>query len=84
MDANGTGISVEFEPWESAFFVFSPGEVPLHPERDALVPGPVPITGTWRMKLAGHGFETYETKMDTLASWTASPRTRASGSSAAR
>jgi len=80
-DAGGTTLGVEFEPWESAFFVFVPGSVPLAQPVVANrlkrpTPETFPITGTWRMKLTGHGFETLEATPDSLASWTDSPRTR--------
>ena len=78
-DANGTTLALEFEPWESAFFVFAPGVAPARPAKPAAVaslPQPLPIAGTWRMKLEGFGFETFEADATTLASWTDSPRTR--------
>jgi hypothetical protein len=79
-DAGGTTITVEFEPWESAFFLFVPGVTPARPANAAAdkqpPPEPFTVTGMWRMKLAGHGFETFETNVNGLASWTDAPRTR--------
>jgi hypothetical protein len=40
------------------------------------LPVPLPITGEWKMKLEGYGFETLETNLSTLASWTDTERTR--------
>jgi len=79
-DATGTTIAVEFEPWESAFFVFAPGKPPAEPAGVAVSkppqPEPFTITGRWQLKLEGYGFETFETNVSTLASWTDAPRTR--------
>ncbi len=79
--AGATTLRVEFEPWESAFFVFAPGSAPA--ARPPLATAPkrpkpesFPIAGPWRMKLAGYGFETFETNVAVLASWTDLPRTR--------
>ncbi len=75
--ANGTTVAVAFEPWESAFFVFTPGGAPPpRPVPPRLVPAPQGLIGQWAMKLEGHGFETLETSCDTLASWTDSPQMR--------
>ena len=76
----GTSVVVEFEAWESAFFVFWPGE----PLVQAVEPGvqrkPLDkillVSGIWQMRLEGYGFETYETTCEVLASWTDTPRTR--------
>jgi hypothetical protein len=78
-DANGSTLALEFEPWESAFFVFAPGAAPTKPAKPAAVanlPEPLPVTGTWQMKLEGFDFETFETSTTALTSWTDSPRTR--------
>ena len=45
-------------------------------EVNAPLPEPLPITGEWKMKLEGYGFETLETNLSTLASWTDAERTR--------
>ena len=78
-DANGTTISLDFEPWESAFFLFAHDTSPAKPAPVALnapLPEPLPIIGEWKMKLEGYGFETLETNISTLASWTDAERTR--------
>ena len=78
-DAHGTTVAVDFEPWESAFFLFAPGGAADGPAKAAAVarlPEPFAISGTWRMKLAGYGFKTFEADVQELASWTESPRTR--------
>ena len=73
----GTSVALEFEAWESAFFVFWPGEplvqsvAPRKPLDEVLL-----VSGIWQMKLEGYGFETYETTLEVLASWTDTPRTR--------
>ena len=76
-DDGFTKLALEFEPWESAFFVFAPGSSspkPLPPA--ATLPESLPVTGLWQMKLAGYGFDAFETTATALASWTDSPRTR--------
>jgi len=76
MSANGTTIPLEFEPWESAFFVFTPGvKQPMALKVAKKLPEPIAISGDWRMKLEGYGFETFETNTMKLTSWTDSPRT---------
>jgi hypothetical protein len=45
-------------------------------KRDNLLPEPLQVSGNWKMKLEGHGFETFETTRDSLTSWTDQPRTR--------
>lgn len=79
----GTTIPLAFAPWESAFFVFTPGADPAKngpfPYNMTRVDGGEvrrPIDGEWKMKLEGYGFETYETKLAQLASWTDNPRTQ--------
>lgn len=72
-----TAIPIDFAPWESAFFVFdkegleSAAKPPLAAERVVKE-----LNGDWKMRLQGHGFETYEADLAGLASWTDSPRTR--------
>jgi hypothetical protein len=76
-DAKGTTIQLEFEPWESAFFVFTTGaaaRVPLKVKASQHTP--ISVAGEWKMKLEGFGFDTFETNASTLASWTDSPRTK--------
>jgi hypothetical protein len=77
VEANGTTIPLEFEPWESAFFIFTPGVAPSEPlkvaEKQQL---PFPIVGNWKMKLEGYGFDTFETVTNKLTSWTDAPRTK--------
>jgi len=76
-DNNVTKLPLEFEPWESAFFVFAPGMPPLDNVRPAVaLPEPMTIAGLWQMKLEGHGFDTFITNITTLVSWTAASRTR--------
>jgi hypothetical protein len=77
--ANGTTIPLAFEPWESAFYVFTPDAASAKPAplaRSISLPAPLPIAGEWTMKLAGYGFETFETSLSKLASWTDAERTR--------
>jgi len=78
--ADGTCVGLEFEPWESVLLVFGPGvqAPPVSPPEAGIKPLPAPLAvrGTWRMKLEGYEFETYETRCEELASWTDSPRTR--------
>jgi len=75
-DANGTTIPLNFEPWESAFFVFTPGVSTAKPVKDhQKMPVTFPIEGDWKMKLEGYGFDGYETSTKILASWTETPRT---------
>jgi hypothetical protein len=72
-----TTIPLTFEPWESAFFVFTPGFAPSAPVKAAAsLPAALPITGDWKMRLEGHGFDAFETNITRLASWTDAPRTR--------
>ncbi len=76
---DGTTIPLDFDPWESAFFVFSHEPVPARTapvKLTAPMPAPMPIMGEWGMKLEGYGFETWETNINTLASWTDAERTR--------
>jgi hypothetical protein len=76
----GTTMALEFEPWESAFFVFTPDAAPVAPANRVAslgpLPEPLPIGGIWRMTLAGYGFERFETNVSKLASWTDAARTR--------
>jgi len=77
--ANGTTISLEFEPWESAFFIFTHEPAPAKPAPVALnapMPESLPITGEWKLKLEGYGFETLQTNLSTLVSWADAERTR--------
>ncbi len=39
------------------------------------VPPPLAVGGEWKMRLEGHGFETYQSPVRGLASWTENPRT---------
>lgn len=76
-DANGTTVPVEFEPWESAFFVFTPGIIASPPVKiNPELPPPVSISGEWKLKLEGFGFDTFEQNTSLLTSWTDSPRTQ--------
>lgn len=75
--ANGTTIPLKFEPWESAFFIFTPGVVESSPVKAAApVSAPHAITGNWKMKLEGYGFDMFDTNINALTSWTDAPRTR--------
>ena len=78
--AERTIIALDFEPWESAFFVFRPGEMKIAATERAAgpqsLPEPLTIAGKWRMKLEGYGFDTIESTCESLASWTDDPRTR--------
>ncbi len=77
IDKNGTTIPLDFEPWESAFFIFTPGVSKPKTEKVILeLPEPLAISGTWKLTLEGHGFETYNTTVEKLASWTNVPRTK--------
>jgi alpha-L-rhamnosidase len=76
-DANGTTIPLNFEPWESAFFVFTPGVTTAKPVKDyQKMPVSFAIQGDWKMKLEGYGFDAYETSTKILASWSEIPRTQ--------
>ena len=76
-DAKGTTIPLEFEPWESSFFVFTPGITTPPPPKVAVLPQvTIPVAGNWKMKLEGYGFETFETNINLLNSWTDEPRTK--------
>ncbi|MCX6894712.1 MAG: hypothetical protein NTZ16_04265, partial [Verrucomicrobia bacterium] len=76
-DATGTTIPLELEPWESTFLVFTPGvTAPKTAKTPPTLPAPFAISGNWKMKLAGYGFDTFETATAALASWTDAPRTR--------
>ena len=78
--ADCTTLALEFEAWESAFYVFRPGAVVPAPNNPVVarkpLPEPLAVSGIWKMQLKGYGFETFETLCRTLASWTDSPRTR--------
>ena len=78
--ADSTVLKIELEAWESAFFVFQPDspskESPKLVELGKPLPEPLLVSGSWKMKLEGHGFETFETTCDSLTSWTDQPRTR--------
>ncbi|MCX6327405.1 MAG: glycosyl hydrolase [Bacteroidia bacterium] len=77
VDSNGTTIPLDFEPWESAFFIFTPGvNTPTPVKANAKLPEPFPIAGNWNMKLEGYGFDTFETTTNMLTSWTNAPRTQ--------
>jgi len=77
VDAKGTTIPLDFEPWESAFFIFTPGlTIPSPVKAPSKLPMPYPIAGNWKMKLEGYGFEPYETNTNELTSWTDAPRTQ--------
>ena len=75
--SNSTTIPVDFAPWESAFFLFThlPSSAKVAAPTTPL-PAPMLISGQWKMKLEGYGFDTFETTIDSLASWTDSDRTR--------
>ncbi len=79
-DAGGTTMPLAFEPWESAFFVFTADGAPAAVARAAAprapLAAPFAIEGPWRMKLEGYGFETLETSVEALTSWTDAARTR--------
>ena len=77
--ANGTTIPVTFEPWESAFYIFTDEPAPPQVTPTVLtgpLPEPQPIAGTWKMKLAGFGFDTLDTTISQLTDWTKDERTR--------
>jgi hypothetical protein len=75
-DAQGTTLPLDFAPWESAFFVFTPGVTAPKPVAAvASLPAPWPVAGDWRILLAGYGFDSFETTTTNLVSWTDSPRT---------
>lgn len=77
IDKNGTTIPLEFEPWESTFFIFTPGvSKPETLKTSAKLPDPIAITGEWKMKLEGYDFDTYNASIEKLASWTESPSTK--------
>lgn len=77
VDSNGTTIPLDFEPWESAFIIFTPGVTsPSTIKATSKLPMPYPIAGNWKLKLEGYGFDTYETKTNKLTSWTDVPRTK--------
>ena len=44
-------------------------------KKSVKLPEPVLISGAWKMKLEGFGFDTFETNTNKLISWTDSPRT---------
>jgi hypothetical protein len=76
-NANGTTIPIDFEPWESAFFIFTPGVTTPSPViSETKLPELYTIAGNWRMKLEGYGFDTYETNTNKLTSWTDAVRTQ--------
>lgn len=76
-DVNGTILPLEMEPWESVFFLFTPGLTAAEAVKvNSKLPLPFPIAGVWEMKLEGCGFEMFETKLGTLSSWTDASRTR--------
>ena len=76
-EGGGTTIPVAFEPWESAFYVFAPGQLSASAAGAAAPESePFAITGMWQMKLEGYGFESFATNVNVLASWTENPRTR--------
>jgi len=73
---NGTTIPLDFEPWESAFFVFTPGVTKSKTiKASGKLPKPFIISGDWKMILKGYGFDTYKDNISKLASWTDLPRT---------
>jgi len=74
---DGTTIPLKFEPWESAFFIFTPGVLKSEPGRTIeKLPEPIQINGDWNMKLKGYEFDTYNTFIKKLVSWTDSSRTK--------
>lgn len=72
----GTVISCDFAQWESAFFVFLPNGKTSHKEPASTLTTSIPIDGPWNMTLEADGFETVQTRITTLKSWTKTPRTR--------
>lgn len=79
IDTSGTIIPVEFAPWESAFFIFTPGVEKKIIKQARPIPNPpviFPIHGPWKISLEGFGFPAYKTVIDKLSSWTGSERTR--------
>ena len=72
-----TAIEIDFEPWESGFYVFAGENLdsakPPAPSATRIVRK---LDGEWKMKLSGHGFEDFESTVEALESWTESPRTR--------
>ena len=76
IDKNSTTIPLEFEPWESAFFIFTSGVTkPEILKTSVKLPEPFQISGDWKMKLEAYDFDTYNTSIEKLASWTDSPVT---------
>lgn len=74
---NGTTLPLDLEPWESAFFLFTPGLTSSEPVKtNSKLPLPISISGEWKMKLEGYGFDKSEQNTSLLASWTDSPRTQ--------
>jgi len=74
----GTVIPLAFEPWESAFYLFTEGSAPVKPAAAfaGTMPEALAITGNWNMKLEGHDFDTLVTNVSALSSWTDSERSR--------
>nr|HPN84853.1 glycosyl hydrolase [Victivallales bacterium] len=77
-DKSGTTMPIDFEAWESAFFVFTPGNIADIPSATFQPPRtePLRISGNWLMTLEGYGFRRLEMKIETLSSWTENPETR--------
>lgn len=78
-DAGGTVLPIEFEAWESAFFVFAPGPasaVPAAGKPAAPPPEAWELASPWDVCLEGHDFDTLRTNLTALISWTDDPRMR--------
>lgn len=82
-----TSLSVDFAPWESAFFVFAPSTA-----TSSATPSPFgnaaaslatvgsvaafAVDGPWDLHLEGHGFETLTARATRLSNWSDDARTR--------
>lgn len=70
-----TGIRVEMEPWESAFFVFRPGPLPVigEPPAAGAPPKPLELKGPWRLTVQGVRFPKVERTLSSASYWTDDP-----------
>jgi hypothetical protein len=81
-ESGRTVIPMSLNPWESAFYIFTPDETDLIPSEKPResntkkLPEQIDITGTWHVKLESDYFGSYEYDTEELLSWTCNQKTK--------